>query len=289
VAGLIRQDGTVAATYRYDPFGRVVDSTGFVYQPLRFKGREQDPQTGLVYMRARWYDPSMGRFISEDPIGLEGGINPYGFGDGDPINHADPSGTCPEGETMDLAIDVDSGSWVATCSGGGWASGKLGVAKLPAVAVTAPRSPGSTSGYNTTPSARGSDIAAYPRQLSGELQSAGYRWAENGSAKSTDCSHFVCRVLNDRGCNVPYVTSRGMTTSSAYQMVPSSQARAGDVMFSPQGHVGIYSGQTDARGRWIGVDWGGRMNNRPTPGSTTSAWGPGGWYEGPISFYRPNC
>lgn len=158
---------------------------------------------------------------------------------------------------MDLAIDVESGSWVATCSGGGWASGKLGVAKLPAVVVTEPRSPGSTSGYNTTPSARGSDIAAYARQLSGELQSAGYRWAENGPAKSTDCNHFVCRVLNGRGCNVPYVTSRGMTTSSAYQMVPASQARAGDVMFSPQGHVGIYSGQVDARGRWIGVDWGG--------------------------------
>jgi RHS repeat-associated protein len=48
----------------------------------------------LYYMRARWYDPETGRFISEDPIGLAGGINQYAFAGNDPVNGWDPSGLC---------------------------------------------------------------------------------------------------------------------------------------------------------------------------------------------------
>jgi uncharacterized protein RhaS with RHS repeats len=46
----------------------------------------------LYYMRARWYEPRTGRFLSEDPVGLEGGINPYVYAGNDPINAADPTG-----------------------------------------------------------------------------------------------------------------------------------------------------------------------------------------------------
>ena len=46
-------------------------------------------------MRNRYYDPDAGRFTQEDPIGLAGGINLYGFAEGDPVNFADPFGLCP--------------------------------------------------------------------------------------------------------------------------------------------------------------------------------------------------
>jgi hypothetical protein len=46
-------------------------------------------------MRARYYDPTVGRFISEDPLGVAAGINPYTFADGDPVNFRDPSGLAP--------------------------------------------------------------------------------------------------------------------------------------------------------------------------------------------------
>jgi RHS repeat-associated protein len=52
-------------------------------------------ETGLEYRRNRYYDPEQGRFTQEDPIGLAGGMNLYGFGGGDPVNYADPFGLCP--------------------------------------------------------------------------------------------------------------------------------------------------------------------------------------------------
>jgi RHS repeat-associated protein len=51
------------------------------------------PGLGLVYMEQRYYDPALGRFISADPIGLEGGLNQYSYCENDPINRVDPSGT----------------------------------------------------------------------------------------------------------------------------------------------------------------------------------------------------
>jgi RHS repeat-associated protein len=51
--------------------------------------------SGLHYMRNRVYDPGTGRFTQEDPIGLAGGLNTYGFAAGDPVNRSDPFGLCP--------------------------------------------------------------------------------------------------------------------------------------------------------------------------------------------------
>jgi uncharacterized protein RhaS with RHS repeats len=55
-----------------------------------------------MYRRNRYYDPTTGRFTQEDPIGLAGGLNAYGFADGDPVNYADPFGLCPPIETCSV-------------------------------------------------------------------------------------------------------------------------------------------------------------------------------------------
>jgi RHS repeat-associated protein len=87
---------TVSRTYAYSAWGADIggtDGAGFNgTDRARWKGALLFGEFGLYHMRARWYHPVQGRFFSEDPIGLAGGINPYLFGADDPINGIDPSG-----------------------------------------------------------------------------------------------------------------------------------------------------------------------------------------------------
>jgi RHS repeat-associated protein len=93
-------DSGVQRSYRFDAWGTQID--GADVKPFsnadrpRFKGALWlGPEVDLYYMRARWYEPRTGRFLSEDPIGLDGGINPYAFAAADPVNRSDPAGLIP--------------------------------------------------------------------------------------------------------------------------------------------------------------------------------------------------
>jgi len=82
---------TITMTASYDDWGVASVGVGQAGN-LLWKSLHHDEYTGLYYARARWYDPSLGRFMSEDPAGFAGGVNPYTFADDDPINGRDPSG-----------------------------------------------------------------------------------------------------------------------------------------------------------------------------------------------------
>jgi RHS repeat-associated protein len=87
--------GAVANRYDYDAFGNIEEATSYetVVNPFGFTARERDPESGLMFYRARYYDPKIGRFISEDPIGFESGdINIYRYVFNSPCNNVDPSG-----------------------------------------------------------------------------------------------------------------------------------------------------------------------------------------------------
>ena len=86
-----KDDQTVANWYAYSPYGESQSLGGGEGNPLQYTGRENDG-TGLYYYRARYYDPVLKRFISEDPIGLAGGANVYSYVDGSPLNAGDPMG-----------------------------------------------------------------------------------------------------------------------------------------------------------------------------------------------------
>lgn len=82
---------SLSTTYAYAASG-VTEASGAVStNSFQFTGRENDP-TGLYYLRARYYNPTWGRFISEDPIGLNGGINLYAYAGDSPLNLIDPTG-----------------------------------------------------------------------------------------------------------------------------------------------------------------------------------------------------
>ncbi|MCS7338576.1 MAG: RHS repeat-associated core domain-containing protein, partial [Verrucomicrobiae bacterium] len=84
--------------------------------PFLFNGRygvQTDPN-GLLYMRARYYNPYICRFINPDPIGFSGGLNWYAYADGNPVNYQDPFGLCAlymdfEYTWLDRAMDVAGG------------------------------------------------------------------------------------------------------------------------------------------------------------------------------------
>jgi RHS repeat-associated protein len=90
--GLVDQAGSVTSQTAYDSFGNATSSLPTRYG---YTGRELDEYTGLYYYRARFYDSQIGRFISEDPIGFEGGLNWYAYVENNPINLIDPEGYKP--------------------------------------------------------------------------------------------------------------------------------------------------------------------------------------------------
>jgi RHS repeat-associated protein len=89
--------GALAQTYTYDSFGNTTASTGTLRNPFQYAGREFDSETGLYYYRARYYDPSSGRFLSEDPEGFMGGHDFYVYAGNDPVVFIDPWGLQQQG------------------------------------------------------------------------------------------------------------------------------------------------------------------------------------------------
>jgi RHS repeat-associated protein len=93
---LLKPDGTIAATYYYDAFGNITDTTGVASNTITFAGYQYDKETGLYYLNARMYDPKTARFLQEDtytgdrndPLSL----NLYVYCHNEPLMYSDPTG-----------------------------------------------------------------------------------------------------------------------------------------------------------------------------------------------------
>ncbi len=86
--------GAVVWSAIYEPFGQAtVTAAGDAALDLRLPGQELQQETGGLHQNHhRDYDPTLGRYIQSDPLGLDAGQNPYAYVDGDPLNAVDPEG-----------------------------------------------------------------------------------------------------------------------------------------------------------------------------------------------------
>jgi RHS repeat-associated protein len=83
----------LAWPFGWDPKSQAVLQVRYFWHGTLIESKRDKAQT--LYMRNRVYDPKAGRFTQEDPLGLAGGLNLYGFANGDPVNFSDPFGLCP--------------------------------------------------------------------------------------------------------------------------------------------------------------------------------------------------
>ncbi|MBD3920227.1 S8 family serine peptidase [Paenibacillus sp. PR3] len=107
VTALVNTAGEIKASYYYDAFGVVLESTGTISNPIRYAGYQYDQESSLYYLNARYYDPKIARFLSEDtyrgqmddPLSL----NLYTYVNNEPIMYTDPTGhtTIKQGQSGD--------------------------------------------------------------------------------------------------------------------------------------------------------------------------------------------
>ena len=94
--------GALDGTYEYDPWGKLLNPIDPLGSKAKYKfaGQEFDPAAGVYFMRARYYDPSVGQFLSRDPLGRPQGQpmdqNVYAYARNNPLRFSDPSGLVPE-------------------------------------------------------------------------------------------------------------------------------------------------------------------------------------------------
>jgi RHS repeat-associated protein len=95
--------------YTYDAFGNVTVSGGVqpTDYPFLFTGQRYDPETKLYYYRARYYSPTLGRFLQVDPVGYKDDLNLYAYVGNDPTNKIDPLGLSCSGKPGERTCQID--------------------------------------------------------------------------------------------------------------------------------------------------------------------------------------
>ena len=211
---LLDGSGRILARYQSDAWGRLREAKGSPGQastPLRFAGHREDGDTGLFYNRYRHYDPETGRYLSPEPLGLLGGLRPFAYAEGNPINFVDPDGLAGMTATA-------SGGGVSVTRGSAGTEGNRGADELDDLhpAVQAALLPPGQSMESARNGMRHPAACAEPRAVSDFLKAnkvppdaspeevgrvlsqmqIGANQADNGRARAPcrNCSQFLANL-----------------------------------------------------------------------------------------------
>jgi RHS repeat-associated protein len=216
-----------------DDWGAIAEAHGSVTQPIRFQGQYHDAESGLYYNRHRYYDPGMGRYISQDPIGFDGGMNFYTYVGGNPLSYMDPVGLLNPIAHFGLGYDAarNAGCGVLDSLAIGWATaatdwGTQGKSDAPIHAMTP---------ANTDPSAA---REKWRRYIDASI-SLGSKWELGGALHAAQDSHasghkgfpaydgFVDMIMNHPSHVVGDWLPSQMTTYRAKQASDAVMRSAG--------------------------------------------------------------
>jgi len=148
VRQLTNASGAVTDSYEYDAFGNEISSTGSTPNEMLYRGEQFDPDLGLYYLRARYYNPLTGRFVSRDPkeqCSCEGGsgsfsLNKYLYASTDPVDRIDPSGRADVEDEAEIDLNITQNAIgqkakIAAIGFGAGAAGGTGLWALSAAIV----------------------------------------------------------------------------------------------------------------------------------------------------------
>jgi RHS repeat-associated protein len=232
---LTGSSGNVEATTTYDAFGNVSGSTGTVSSALGYDGQYTNPDTALVYLRARSYDPATAQFLSVDPLTAATRV-PYSYAADNPLNRADPTGLCG---LIGCLEDVAEGAGNSVAGAADTVTGGLSTKALDAIGIE----PNTCSAEF-----RAGKIAGYAGVL---IPGVG---EEELAAKGlTDAESGIIQVLKtrpalgaDQGVSTHIIEQRGADTISVTHQV----TRDGEVIHQHQTYVGKYGGLKQFPDEW---------------------------------------
>jgi RHS repeat-associated protein len=121
--------GNTQALYDYDPYGNTIHHTGSITDnPIGYAGQYTDPYSGLIYLRARWYDPATAQFVTRDPL-QPITQQAYAYANDDPVNHIDPTGLSSTAD-WSTAWCLGTGASASGALGAGHWAGALAAGRL---------------------------------------------------------------------------------------------------------------------------------------------------------------
>ncbi len=103
VVALLDFEGKVVEHYRYDAFGNET-TQGVPINPWRFSSKRVDPETGMSNFGRRYYDPTLGKWLTQDPLGLKAGPNLYAYCINNPMTHLDLYGLLDQENKSDRSV-----------------------------------------------------------------------------------------------------------------------------------------------------------------------------------------
>ena len=139
-AGLTGSSGNYVNAYSYLPFGESLTARETISNPFTYVGQlgVRHEGNGLDFMRARFFSPSDGRFINEDPIGHAGGLNIYNYTSNNPLSRIDPTGLAAEQWIAAWLTRGGTGVYLyADAAIGGAAAGETAIIVLPGAMIQA--------------------------------------------------------------------------------------------------------------------------------------------------------